>query len=870
MDFIKYRWLVVGIWILVITASVPALQQYTLYIDYSTSSSALSHYESSRAQALLSSASPQNESLLVVVSRPNNISQTTLANMTLGFQNSLASSEITNYSTSQSAFSSYASFIDTILNNYTNLIRAGYSNFSQAADDVYSFPYEFLVSWNKTGYTSISTALQMTNYSGTPFEKTFIDTLNATFTAEPHANPALIVQNSTLESILSIGTRNPYYFAVLKYLNVTDYYNSKLNGFALLINSTQHPLSVELLDSIIKPGDPGTNYVLNYGLEGAPSFILQQFVDKNYSVYLIDIIFNVRSGYVGPGGGTPSQTATPLIRTLAARYFGLNAQLTGNGAISYDTQKITANSGIIFAFTFVFLAVAVAITLRSYIAPLISLLIVSVSTLLGYVSIYITGVLLFRVNFIVTYTLTAVVLGVATDYLVFLLHRYREELRKGLDKNEAIRVAVRNAGPAILVSGLTVASSLGTFAFISGLQSWGPVLFIGVLFTVCAELTLLPSIAAILGPRLFIRRTLSRFQSNHKNSVFYRAAALSISRKSIVIGLIIILAIPAVYAWFTLPTSYNFNEGLPSNLPSVKALNLVQDSFGANLIYPNYIVVNMTGQVFASNGSLTQNAIHQLEAYYREIASVPGIVKVIGPVSSNATLEPTSVSKSFIFDDGARAYFIAYDNYSPYTSQAISVVKTLRSNSAFLVGGLTSTVIDEQSYSSSVYTELEILIVIVIAVIIGASFKSFKYPLIALSGVFISITWTTGILYLVAKYMLNEELLYLIPLILFVILMSLGNDYTVFIISRIREYQKKDGFAEGILRGMSSSASVVTSLGIILAVSLGSLGLAPISFLRQLGLAFIISLLLDTFVIRTFYFPAMIHLLKEGNSKKDE
>jgi len=83
--------------------------------------------------------------------------------------------------------------------------------------------------------------------------------------------------------------------------------------------------------------------------------------------------------------------------------------------------------------------------------------------------------------------------------------------------------------------------------------------------------------------------------------------------------------------------------------------------------------------------------------------------------------------------------------------------------------------------------------------------------------------------------LLNEELLYLIPLILFVILMSLGNDYTVFIISRVREQQKMNGFKEGILRGMSGSAGVVTSLGIILAVSLGSLGLAPISFLRQLG-----------------------------------
>jgi len=76
---------------------------------------------------------------------------------------------------------------------------------------------------------------------------------------------------------------------------------------------------------------------------------------------------------------------------------------------------------------------------------------------------------------------------------------------------------------------------------------------------------------------------------------------------------------------------------------------------------------------------------------------------------------------------------MVYDNYSPYSAQAIELVKQLRSNSSFLVGGLTSSIIDQQTYSSMVYTQLEILIVIAIALIIGISFKSLKYPFIALS-----------------------------------------------------------------------------------------------------------------------------------------
>ncbi|MGC8608601.1 MAG: MMPL family transporter, partial [Thermoplasmata archaeon] len=178
-----------------------------------------------------------------------------------------------------------------------------------------------------------------------------------------------------------------------------------------------------------------------------------------------------------------------------------------------------------------------------------------------------------------------------------------------------------------------------------------------------------------------------------------------------------------------------------------------------------------------------------------------------------------------------------------------------------IVGGITSAIIDESNQNHVIYTELEILIVTVIAIIIGISFRSWKYPFISLTGVFFSVSWTTGILYLISHYLLHESLIYLIPVILFIILFSLGNDYTVFIISRIKEIQSILNRDEAIKIGISISGKVVTALGIILAVSLGALSLIPVAFLEQLGIAFVISLLIDTFIIRILYFPAMIAAL---------
>ncbi|HYK93252.1 MAG TPA: MMPL family transporter, partial [Thermoplasmata archaeon] len=140
--------------------------------------------------------------------------------------------------------------------------------------------------------------------------------------------------------------------------------------------------------------------------------------------------------------------------------------------------------------------------------------------------------------------------------------------------------------------------------------------------------------------------------------------------------------------------------------------------------------------------------------------------------------------------------------------------------------------------------------------------RSAWIPLISVSGVFLSIAVTTSLLYLIATYLLHTALLWLVPLILFVLLMSLGNDYTVFLLTRVREEQERHGPTEGIRRGIAGSGVVVSALGLILAASLGSLALQPISFLQEVGIAFVISLVLDTFVVRPFFFPAMLTLVE--------
>lgn len=879
MDFasiiLKRKKTVVLIWAIAFLSLTPLILNYSHFINYSISSNSLTNTESGRAQGLLSSVSPQNSSLIVVVQSKSGESLGDLANRSLAFQEDLGNGFLPYYSSSSSAFSGYDSFLDQVLSaNVTALIRETYSDFSELSAKAYTFPSAFLSTWSQEGYSahSIANAASNAGYNeSNPYETAFLNALNRSVGADSinGKSASLLVQNATSEATLAIySSSKPLVFAVTETpgYNVTNY-KTELNSTvaALLAKYVGHPVTQEVLDSVLNGGsDPGKYYVIKYGLLNAPSFITQNSVSADNSTYLITVFFNVSESYRGTGNFYPAQNSTSGLRALAQKYFGSDAIVTGQGALAYDTQNLSSSSGFVFGFTFIFLAIAVAIVLASFLAPLLALVFVSLATALGYVSIYLTGLALGSVDFTVTYTLTAVILGVSTDYFVFILSRYREELKAGSPKDLALQEATKKAGFAVLVSGVTVAASLGALSFISDLRSWGPVLLISILLTVALETTLLPAAVNLIGPRLFLKRNIRNDKkSPTRKSLFYKTTNFAQRHKFLVAGVILILATPAVYFWFTVPTTYNFNEGLPANLSSVRGLNIVDQKFESNLIYPIFVVVNLPDDAVLSNGTLSPDAQQALTTDAKTLLGLSEVHQVVGPMVSGDSVQLTNETSQFVFDGGKYAYFLIFTSNDPYSTAALLLVRQLRNdNPQFLVGGLSSSVIDLQNYYNAAYAQLEVIIVAIIAVVLGISFRSVKYPVISLSGVFISITWTTAIVYLISKYLLGQNLIFLIPIVLYVILTSLGNDFTVFIISRVKEEQQKFGFEEGLARAMVGSGTVVTALGLILAASLGSLAFVPYGFLEQIGIAFAISLVLDTFVIRTFYFPSMISLLR--------
>lgn len=871
----RRRRLVLVVWIVILLAIIPMAALSSQYINYSSTGNGVAGSQSQQAQNLLAQIHPENSTLFVVVSNSSAQYPTPQAfcSQVRSFGGALAQKNYSHYDLTSSICYSEAQLLDAVYGSNRSTIVAAHASFVNYSAQVYAFPGKFYAQWGLNGYTlaSINSTYSevggpYTNYTAA-FRSTLLSNYSSSVAPRTQVNaaifrsaPANIPSNG--EVLIIVGLSNLQ--------NYTGAYDLETSIGLALNPAGPIIIAPSVIAAFLLSGDGGWNYVLDNGWTNVPfpfedlfTALRTQFVSPDGTTQILLVTFNVPDSYRGSDNTYPAQIATPGVRDLSSEYFGPSAGVTGGGAISYDTQALTSSSDFLFALTFVFLAIAVLITLRSWVAPLLTILFVLIGTLFGDAAIFTTGLLFGQVDYLVTYTLEAVTLGIVTDYLVFLLYRYREEIHRGIDPKLAIERATDTAGFAVLTSAIIVAVGLGVLSFIPGLPSWGPVLFIAVMLIGICEATLLPVITSYLGPRIFMRRARTPGPARPiERTGFYRASNFSVRRRYLVIALIAVIAIPAIAVALTVPTTYDVTQGLPSGLPSVKAQQQLDSAFGSNQLYPTYVLVKAPDGYLLPNGQLSPAGASQLNVTATRILALSGVRSAIGPfVSGNHTTTATkSAASTFVFDNGTWAYWAVFTNYNPFTNPAMSLVTQMRSNSSWVVGGASAASLDQKNQNDIVYPEIEILIVILIGIVLGFAFRSISYPIISLTGVYISISVTIVLLYWISTYLLGQALIYLIPLILFVILLSLGNDYTVFILSRVVEERKHAEKPIAIPRAIAHSGVVVTSLGLILAVSLGSLGLQPISFLEQLGIAFAISLVIDTFVIRLFYFPAMLAL----------
>jgi RND superfamily putative drug exporter len=515
---------------------------------------------------------------------------------------------------------------------------------------------------------------------------------------------------------------------------------------------------------------------------------------------------------------------------------GVEAKVTGPAGFSADaTKAFEGINSTLLVVTALLVFVLLVLIYRSpifWVLPLFTVLLAEsvvrgLGTLLADAGVVING----QTGGI----LLVLVFGAGTDYALLLTARYREELHRVDDTYEAMRVALRQAGPAIVASAGTVIAALLclSLASVNSTAGLGPIGAMGVAVAAAAMLTLLPALLLLGGRRAFWPFVPRAGSERPATSGFWGRLGRRIDARRRVAWIGTTLAL-AVLALGTLGLDDNLTTAnlFRGSVESVEGQHLLEQSFPAGESAPAVVLVTDPQKV---------------DAVQAAARAADGVSRVGPPESGGAGTRFPVILARDPFGEGGFA------SIEPLRRDLRAVA-----GSAVLVGGPTA---EEADLRSAVKRDTLLLIPLVLAVVAGILvllLRSLAAPVLLIATVLLSFAAALGgslILFDLFADFPGEDPSY--PLFAFIFLVALGVDYNIFLMARVREEALTAPTRDAMLRGLAVTGGVITSAGIVLAGTFSVLAVLPLVALTQIGVTVAFGVLLDTFVVRSILVPAL-------------
>ncbi len=528
----------------------------------------------------------------------------------------------------------------------------------------------------------------------------------------------------------------------------------------------------------------------------------------------------------------------------------ISAGLTGGEAISYDTQD-SANRAlaIVSIGTLLLVLFLPALIFGSPLAGLLPLFSVGVVFAIANSLIAIAGHMFgFKLNQQLTVLFTVVLFGIGTDYILFLLFRYRERLRTGDFTPQAVAFALSRAGEAILSAALVVIASFAAlfFAQFGIFSSLAPGLIISVAVMLVAALTLVPALVAVLGPIVFWPSK-SWKAKVEKAGFSKRVGGLVEKRPGLVTSVVVVLLV--AFAVFALSFKSDFSSfsSPPSGTLSATAYDQLTQSFPAGVLTPTQVYLSSTSTI--------------------TMATVTDVATKLGTVTGVSAAYPGTISA-----DGKIGEVTLILKDDPYSKAALDAVTgPIREaahsfNSSTMnvyVGGASSAIADVRDVTNRDLSVIFPIAAAFIFLILAVLLRSIVAPLVLLACVSLGYAATLGATVLIFQYAKGDAgLISFIPLFMYIFVVAIGTDYNILTITRLRE-EVKEGLnpREAANMTIEHSSATVASAGLILAATFGSLLLGGVSFLLQMGASIAIGVAISSFIIAPFLIPSISALI---------
>ncbi|MFI6870256.1 MMPL family transporter [Nocardia sp. NPDC050406] len=530
----------------------------------------------------------------------------------------------------------------------------------------------------------------------------------------------------------------------------------------------------------------------------------------------------------------------------------LKAGITGSAASQLDQQESsTKGLAIIGVATIVLILVLLLIIFRSPVIALLPIVVIGMlSPLTGGVISMVAKAFDLQIDSSTQAMLTVVLFGVGTDYILFLMFRYRERLRAGDDAktamvNSVARVgeAITSAAAAVIIAfAALVLSTLGMF------RSMGVALAIAVAVMLLAGLTLIPAIVSLLGTKVFWPS--KAWQVEPKGARF-TAIGAAMGRRPAAFAVVsgLVLVVLGIFATGFNPT-FDLTSGSTSNASeSVVYGNDLRKGMPAGTTQPSQVYLRSD-----SGAALTDTELADFQA---ALTKVDGV----GQVS------PATKSK-----DGSVAEYQVTLSNTPESDAALETVKgPLRdaahegapAGTSSVVGGMTAIFVDFQAAMNRDYMVVFPVAGVLIMIVLALLLRSVVAPWYLMASVFLGFAATLGAAVLVFQQLQGETgLIFTLPLIMYLFVVALGTDYNILMVARLRE-EAREGLdpKQAAASAVRHTGPTIAAAGLILAGTFASMMLAGNNVLAQMGFAISVGIAIAAFVMAMFFTPALTALI---------
>ncbi len=482
----------------------------------------------------------------------------------------------------------------------------------------------------------------------------------------------------------------------------------------------------------------------------------------------------------------------------------------------------------------------------------------------------VTDVSIFSINLT-----TALGIGLGIDYSLFIVSRFREEMRAGLAPADAVVRTVETAGRTVLFSALTVAISLAALLVFPMyfLRSFA---YAGVAVVALASfgaLVFLPSLLAAIGPRIDRLIVLRRKERSDASGMWHRIATFVMRRPwpvaVSIVALLLALGAPFLGARFGLPD----DRVLPETTSSRQVQDRIRENFSSQEAAALSVVSVEPGPVGAARDA-------EVDAYAAELSSIDGVARVdasTGSYSAGRLVAPPSPA-SVRFEGADGTWIAVVPAIEPISEEGERLVESVRSTPApfeTLVTGpsaqlvdTTDSLVERLPLAAAIIGLVTFVLLFLMTGSVLVPIKAIVLNLLSLTATFGALVWIfqdgnlSGLLDFTATGTLDTSM----PILMFCIAFGLSMDYEVFLLSRIKEeYDRTGNNLSSVAMGLERTGRIVTAAAAVLSVVFIAFATSGITFIKMFGVGMALAVVMDATLIRAALVPAFMRLAGNAN-----